>query len=229
MPKVSIDTSLNTVQVVKSGNDLQKTMDKLGRSIEKTFDGRKASGLGDALKPLTQELAKIMTQAGDTAAQIKALEKTIVAAENTRGKLAESLGKAKTEAEQTAAELEKTYANADKAAYALEKVNSELHAAHDKGQLPSDTALLKRSDLTEQLTQADAKIAELEAKLEQQNSTAAKITAEFESQRQSLEGMTQRHAELARRMEQEQAAAANQAETLQRAQTMQAGADAMQQ
>lgn len=71
MPKVSIDTSLNTVQVVKSGNDLQKTMDKLGRSIEKTFDGRKASGLGDALKPLTQELAKIMTQAGDTAAQIK--------------------------------------------------------------------------------------------------------------------------------------------------------------
>lgn len=47
MPKVSIDTSLNTVQVVKSGNDLQKTMDKLGRSIEKTFDGRKASGLGD--------------------------------------------------------------------------------------------------------------------------------------------------------------------------------------
>ena len=91
MPKVSIDTSLNTVQVVKSGNDLQKTMDKLGRSIEKTFDGRKASGLGDALKPLTQELAKIMTQAGDTAAQIKALEKTIVAAENTRGKLAESL------------------------------------------------------------------------------------------------------------------------------------------
>ena len=75
MPKVSIDTSLNTVQVVKSGNDLQKTMDKLGRSIEKTFDGRKASGLGDALKPLTQELAKIMTQAGDTAAQIKALEK----------------------------------------------------------------------------------------------------------------------------------------------------------
>lgn len=101
MPKVSIDTSLNTVQVVKSGNDLQKTMDKLGRSIEKTFDGRKASGLGDALKPLTQELAKIMTQAGDTAAQIKALEKTIVAAENTRGKLAESLGKAKTEAEQT--------------------------------------------------------------------------------------------------------------------------------
>ena len=86
MPKVSIDTSLNTVQVVKSGNDLQKTMDKLGRSIEKTFDGRKASGLGDALKPLTQELAKIMTQAGDTAAQIKALEKTIVAAENTRGK-----------------------------------------------------------------------------------------------------------------------------------------------
>ena len=208
MPKVSIDTSLNTVQVVKSGNDLQKTMDKLGRSIEKTFDGRKASGLGDALKPLTQELAKIMTQAGDTAAQIKALEKTIVAAENTRGKLAESLGKAKTEAEQTAAELEKTYANADKAAYALEKVNSEIHAAHDKGQLPSDTALLKRSDLTEQLTQADAKIAELEAKLEQQNSTAAKITAEFESQRQSLEGMTQRHAELARRMEQEQAAAA---------------------
>ena len=229
MPKVSIDTSLNTVQVVKSGNDLQKTMDKLGRSIEKTFDGRKASGLGDALKPLTQELAKIMTQAGDTAAQIKALEKTIVAAENTRGKLAESLGKAKTEAEQTAAELEKTYANADKAAYALEKVNSEIHAAHDKGQLPSDTALLKRSDLTEQLTQADAKIAELEAKLEQQNSTAAKITAEFESQRQSLEGMTQRHAELARRMEQEQAAAANQAETLQRAQTMQAGDDAMQQ
>ena len=229
MPKVSIDTSLNTVQVVKSGNDLQKTMDKLGRSIEKTFDGRKASGLGDALKPLTQELAKIMTQAGDTAAQIKALEKTIVAAENTRGKLAESLGKAKTEAEQTAAELEKTYANADKAAYALEKINSEIHAAHDKGQLPSDTALLKRSDLTEQLTQADAKIAELEAKLEQQNSTAAKITAEFESQRQSLEGMTQRHAELARRMEQEQAAAANQAETLQRAQTMQAGDDAMQQ
>lgn len=58
MPKVSIDTSLNTVQVVKSGNDLQKTMDKLGRSIEKTFDGRKASGLGDALKPLTQELAQ---------------------------------------------------------------------------------------------------------------------------------------------------------------------------
>ena len=56
--------------------------------------------------------------------------------------------------------------------------------------------------MTEQLTQADAKIAELEAKLEQQNSTAAKITAEFESQRQSLEGMTQRHAELARRMEQ---------------------------
>ena len=147
MPKVSIDTSLNTVQVVKSGNDLQKTMDKLGRSIEKTFDGRKASGLGDALKPLTQELAKIMTQAGDTAAQIKALEKTIVAAENTRGKLAESLGKAKTEAEQTAAELEKTYANADKAAYALEKVNSEIHAAHDKGQLPSDTALLKRNSL----------------------------------------------------------------------------------
>ena len=95
MPKVSIDTSLNTVQVVKSGNDLQKTMDKLGRSIEKTFDGRKASGLGDALKPLTQELAKIMTQAGDTAAQIKALEKTIVAAENTRGKLAESLGQGK--------------------------------------------------------------------------------------------------------------------------------------
>ena len=41
--------------------------------------------------------------------------------------------------------------------------------------------------------------------------------------------MTQRHAELARRMEQEQAAAANQAETLQRAQTMQAGDDAMQQ
>lgn len=95
MPKVSIDTSLNTVQVVKSGNDLQKTMDKLGRSIEKTFDGRKASGLGDALKPLTQELAKIMTQAGDTAAQIKALEKTIVAAENTRGKLAESLARQK--------------------------------------------------------------------------------------------------------------------------------------
>ena len=54
MPKVSIDTSLNTVQVVKSGNDLQKTMDKLGRSIEKTFDGRKASGLGDALKPLSK-------------------------------------------------------------------------------------------------------------------------------------------------------------------------------
>ena len=26
MPKVSIDTSLNTVQVVKSGNDLQKTI-----------------------------------------------------------------------------------------------------------------------------------------------------------------------------------------------------------
>ena len=41
MPKVSIDTSLNTVPGRKKRHDLQKTMDKLGRSIEKTFDGRK--------------------------------------------------------------------------------------------------------------------------------------------------------------------------------------------
>lgn len=229
MPKVSIDTSLNTVQVVKSGNDLQKTMDKLGRSIEKTFDGRKASGLGDALKPLTQELA----QNHDAGGRHCRADQGIGENHRCRREHPREVGgkpwQGKTEAEQTAAELEKTYANADKAAYALEKVNSEIHAAHDKGQLPSDTALLKRSDLTEQLTRLTPKLPELEAKLEQQNSTAAKITAEFESQRQSLEGMTQRHAELARRMEQEQAAAANQAETLQRAQTMQAGDDAMQQ
>ena len=30
MPKVSIDTSLNTVQVVKSGNDLQKDNGQAG-------------------------------------------------------------------------------------------------------------------------------------------------------------------------------------------------------
>ena len=74
MPKVSIDTSLNTVQVVKAATTCKRQWTSWGDPSKKTFDGRKASGLGDALKPLTQELAKIMTQAGDTAAQIKALE-----------------------------------------------------------------------------------------------------------------------------------------------------------
>lgn len=79
---VTIDTSLNTSQVVKAGAGLEKTLNRIANSYRRAFAGKEIQSLQqqlaatrEAMQPIAQELADIESKAGAGEAAAKGMAK----------------------------------------------------------------------------------------------------------------------------------------------------------